>query len=118
MDNLLDDEVVAGIRYHIDERPSWPVFAIGIAYRSDFHGDVELRQRTVAGAFVVKQYVHAIADALERGGFVDSDVPTANEEDARELGFRKAPKLKGLRVAGTHMRQPPLRQESVSGSGG
>jgi hypothetical protein len=118
MDRVLDNEVVAGIRYHVDERPSWPVFVIGIAYRSDFRGDIELRRRTVTGAFVVKQYVHAIADALGRGSFIDSDVATGSEEDARELGFRKAPRLKGLRVAGTHMRQPPLRQESVSGSGG
>jgi hypothetical protein len=118
MDHMLDDEVVAGIRYHIDERPSWPVFVLGIAYRCDFKGDVELGRRTVAGAFVVKQYVHAIADALGRGRFVDSDVPTGDEADPRELGFRRAPRLKGLRVAGTHMRQPPLDQESGSGTGG
>ena len=88
MDHVLDDEVVAGIRYHVDDRPSWPVFVIGIAYRMDFKSEVELRRRTVAGAFIVKQYVHAIADALGRGGFVDSDVPTGDEQDARELGFR------------------------------
>jgi hypothetical protein len=108
MDHLLDDEVVAGMRYHVDKDLGWPVFVIGIAYRSDFRADVELRRRTVAGAFVLKQYVHAIADAIGRVSFIDIDVSKGDEEGARELGFRRAPKLKGLRVAGTHMRQQPL----------
>lgn len=108
-DHLLDDEVVAGITYHIDERAKWPVFITTIAFRIDFAGNVELRRRTVAGAFLLKQYVHAISEAVGRGGYVHIEVPPHDSDlYARELGFRKAPRLKGLRSSGTHMRQPPL----------
>jgi len=114
-DHVLDDEVVAGISYHVDERASWPVFITAIGFRVDFKGHVELRRRTVAGAFVLKQYVHAISDALGRGGYVDIEVPSNDEAYARELGFRNAPKLKGLRTSGRHMRQPALGQDSGRG---
>ena len=115
-DQLLDDEVVAGITYHIHDRAGWPVFITTIAFRADFKGDVELRRRTVAGAFVLKQYVHAISEAIGRGGYVHIEVPPNDSVlYAQELGFRKAPKLTGLRPSGTHMRQAPLGQSSASG---
>jgi hypothetical protein len=115
-DHRLDDEVVAGITFHIDERASWPVFITSIAFRIDFKGDPELRCRTVAGAFLLKQYVHSISEAIGRGGFVHIEVPPDDSDlYAHELGFRRAPRLKGLRSSGTHMRQPPLGQGSGSG---
>lgn len=115
-DHVLDDQVVAGITYHIDEHASWPVFITTIGFRIDFKGNVELRRRTVAGAFLLKQYVHAVSDAIGRGGYVHIEVPPdESERYARELGFGRAPRLKGLRSSGTHMRQPPLGQGSGSG---
>ncbi|MGI8559059.1 MAG: hypothetical protein ACR2ND_12270 [Solirubrobacteraceae bacterium] len=117
-DRSLDDEVVAAMSYHVDERPSWPVFVTTIGYHGDGKRDAEMRRRTVSGAFVIKQYVHAISDAIGRGGFVHIDAARDGEIYARELGFSKAPRIKGLRVAGTHMRQPPLDQDSESGIGG
>jgi hypothetical protein len=115
-DQLLDYEVVAGIRYHVHDLSDWPVFIITIGFRTDFKGNVELRRRTVAGAFLLKQYVHAISDATGRGGYVDIEVPSQDTVAyAHELGFRKAPKLTGLRPSGTHMRQAPLGQASARG---
>jgi hypothetical protein len=115
-DELLDYEVVCGIRYHIHDRADWPVFIIAIAFRTDFKGDVELRRRTVAGALLLKQYAHAISEAAGRGGYVDIEVPSHDAvQYARELGFRRAPKLTGLRPSGTHMRQAPLGQASAGG---
>jgi hypothetical protein len=115
-DHVVDDEVVAGISYHIDERSTWPVFVTAIGFRIDFKGDVELRRRTVAGAYLLKQYVHAISDAAGRGPYVHIEVPSNDSErHARELGFHKAHKLKGLRTSGTHMRQRALGQDSGSG---
>lgn len=115
-DRSRDDEVVAGIRYHIDDRAKWPVFILAIAFRIDFKGDAELRRRTIAGGFLLKQYVHAISDAIGRGGYVHAEVPPGETLIyANELGFRKAPRIKGLRASGTHLRQPPLGQDSGSG---
>jgi len=116
-DRALDDEVVAAMSYHIDERSSWPVFVMTIGFHRDGKRDAEMRKRTIVGAFVIKQYVHAISDLIGRGGLVHIDVPPDGEIYARELGFRNAPRIKGLRVAGTHMQQPSLRQDSESGIG-
>ena len=93
--------------YHIDDNARIPVFLTMIAFRTDIAGDAFRRYRTLAGALVVKHYVHAIAKEAGRGGCVDLDLADrAHERYASELGFRKAPKVKGLRPGGVHLRQP------------
>jgi len=110
-------EVVAGLRYHVDDNSGFPVLITAIAYRTDIASNAYLRQRTLGGAFILKQYVHAVSEKIGRGGHVDLDLPARNDEPyARELGFRKAPKVKGLRPGGLHLRQKPLAGQA-SGSG-
>jgi hypothetical protein len=102
-------EVIAALSYHVDEHASWPVFITMIGLRTDFKVDLDLRNRTIGAAFLLTQYVHAISDALGRGGDVHIEIPRHDTDSyAAELGFRKAVKISGLRVSGTHMRQPPL----------
>lgn len=105
----LDEQVVAALSYHLHDRTGWPLFITAIAFRTDFTEDRGLRRRTLAGAFVLKQYTHALGARLHRGAAVHIDMPGDNlEGHAAELGFRRAPALKGLRVAGTHMLQDAL----------
>ncbi len=109
MDRGLDDEVVAAVSYHVDDRAAWPLFMRMIGLRIDVAGAAELRRHTLAGAYVTKQYVHAIAQAIGRPTDVHVDLyPRDAERYAAELGFRRARRLAGLRVAGLHMCQPPL----------
>ncbi len=110
-------EVVAGLSYHVDDKSGFPVLITTIAFRTDIAGNAYLRHRTLAGAFILKQYVHAVSEKIGRGGHVDLDLPTRNHEPyARELGFRKAPRVRGLRPGGLHLRQNALAGQA-SGSG-
>jgi hypothetical protein len=100
-------QVVAGMSYHIHDNARTPVLATMIAFRIDIADNAFLRYRTLAGALVTKQYIHAIAEKIGRGGHVDLDLAERKHEPfASELGFRKAPKVKGLRPGGLHLRQP------------
>jgi len=99
--------VVAGLSYHIHDNAGIPMLLTTIALRTDIEGNAFLRYRTLSGALVVKQYVRAIADRIGRGGYVDLDLADLKHEPlVRELGFRKAPNVKGLRPGGVHLRQP------------
>ena len=105
--DLSAGEVVAGLSYHIHDNAGIPMLLTTIALRTDIEGNAFLRYRTLSGALVVKQYVHAIADRIGRGGYVDLDLADRKHEPlVRELGFRKAPDVKGLRPGGVHLRQP------------
>lgn len=112
------DEVVAALSYHLDERAWCPLFITAIGFRVDFPSDPELRRRTLEAAFLLKQYAHAIAELTGRGPSVHAEVPPYAVTDyAEELGFQKAGRIKRLRISGTHMRQPPLGdQSSTSGT--
>jgi hypothetical protein len=102
-------EVVAVISYHVDARKHFPVILTAIGLRIDEDGDAQLFDKSRGAAFVLKQYVHEIARQLERGQFVDIDVGSDGaKREAEALGFRPAPRVNGLRVSGTHLRQPPL----------
>lgn len=117
LDCGFDDEVVAALSYHIDDHRSWPLFITAIGFRIDFPANAVLRRRTLEAAFLLKQYVHAIAALTGRRQDVHADVPpNAVTRYAEELGFRKAPRLKRLRASSTLMRQQPLGdQSSASG---
>lgn len=111
-------EVIAGLSYHIDDNPGFPVLITTIAFRTDIASSAYLRHRTLGGAFILKQYVHAVSARIRRGGYVDLDLAARHDESyARELGFRMAPKVKGLRPGGLHLRQGVLTGQA-SGSGG
>jgi hypothetical protein len=106
-DDLLDRELVAAVSYHIDEDSRIPVFLTELGFRKDIVGNALLRFKTLSGALVLKHHLHAIAAKIGRGGYVDTDLAPGSEhlELARELGFRKAPRIRGLRIGGTHLRQ-------------
>jgi hypothetical protein len=100
-------EVTSVLSYHIDSRPHLPVLITTLGFRADAAGNVALQARTLAGALVLKHHVHAIADRIGRGGHVDIDLADKRQLDlARQLGFRKAPRLKRFKPAGLHLRQP------------
>jgi hypothetical protein len=103
-------EVVAALSYHLDDKPQIPVFVTTIGLRRDAAASAFLEYRTLAGALVLKHYVHAIAEKAGRGGHVDLDLANRDHEaHMRRLGFRLAPKVQGFRVAGLHLRQPAPR---------
>jgi hypothetical protein len=116
-DDLLDRELVAAVSYHIDEDSRVPVFLTELGLRKDIAGNAFLRFRTLSGALVLKYHVHVIADKIGRGGYVDTDLAPGSEqlELARELGFRPSPRIKRLRIGGTHLRQPLPGQDSRTG---
>jgi hypothetical protein len=101
-------EVVAALGYHIDMRAHLPVLITAIAFRHDTANDPQLPAATLAGMLVLKQYAHAIAHLAGRSGHLDLDLADGDreEEAARRLGFRTAPRLRGFRPGGKHLRQP------------
>jgi hypothetical protein len=109
MDRARDDEVVAAISYHIDDHASWPIFITMIGLRIELGEDADLRRRTLAGAYLIKQYLHAVASTLGRPCDLYVDLsPKSGQAAATELGFRPARRIPGLRVAGVLMSQAPL----------
>jgi len=99
-------EVTSVVSYHVDERRHLPVLITTLGFRKDVEGNPALGTRTLAAALVLKHHVHAIAERIGRGGYVDLDLADKRDlEWARRLGFRKAPRLKGFRPAGEHLRQ-------------
>lgn len=103
------NEVVAAMSYHVDEDPRLPVFLTSIGLRVDEGGMPELYDRSRGAAFLLKQYVHEIARKIGRGGHVDIDAGSVELlKDLTVLGFKRAPKIKGLRPSGQHLRQQPL----------
>ena len=109
--------MVAAVGYHIDARRHMPVLITAIAFRGDVAGNPQLASQSLAGALVLKHYVHAIAGLAGREAYLDLDLADrAREADAHRLGFRPAPRVRGFRPGGTHLRQPaPAGQSSGVG---
>jgi len=108
----IGQEVVAAVSYHIDEDSHMPVLITTIGFRTDTGNNAFLRYRTLAGALVLKHHVHAVAEKIGRGGYVDMDLAdSAQFELARELGFQRAPRVKGFRPGNLHLRQPAPAQD-------
>jgi hypothetical protein len=102
----LVQEVIAAVSYHIDDDPRMPILLTTLAFRTDAAGNPFLRYRTLAGALVLKHHLHALAGKIGRGGHLDIDLADRERLDlARALGFRSAPKMKGFRPGGLHLRQ-------------
>lgn len=95
-------EVVAAMAYHLDGRASLPAPDCNRAAGGD---GGELHDQSRAAARLLKGYAHEIARQTGRGSHVDIDASPAAASDLVVLGFVKAPKVKGLRVSGTHLRQ-------------
>lgn len=101
------NEVVAAASYHIDKDARLPVVITTIGLRTDAARTAFLTYRTLAAGIVLKRRIHAVAEKTGRGGYVDIDLAEASLEPLlRKLGFQKAPKLKGVRPGGIHLRQP------------
>jgi hypothetical protein len=109
--DLIEQEVVAVMSYHIDEDARMPILITTLGFRIDIAGNAFLRYRTMAGALVLKHHAHAVAEKIGRGGFVDMDLADKAQFGlARELGFQPAPQVKGFRPGNLHLRQPaPVR---------
>jgi hypothetical protein len=115
--DLSRDEVTAVLGYHIDARPHLSVLVTAIAFREAISADPQLPAVTLAAVLVLKHYAHAIAHLAGRGGHLDLDLADGNrEQHARRLGFRTAPRVRGFRPGGKHLRQP-APDPSSSGSG-
>ena len=107
--DMASNEVIAAIAYHVDADKRMPVFITAIALRTDAGAPAELYDESRGAAFLLKQYVHEIARQTGRGGHVDIDADGVETlRDLANLGFKRAPKIKGLRVSGRHLRQLPL----------
>lgn len=105
-----DREVLAAIRFHIEEAASRPLFILMIGTREDAPPHSALEHESLAAAYVLKQYVHAVARKLGRQAELYIDLHKRDTASCAErFGFEKAQRLKGLRVSGALMRQPPLR---------
>jgi len=99
-------EVTAALAYHLDENRELPLLLLALAFRADAGSNRFLRSRTLAAALVLKQYAHAVAGKVGRGGYVDIDLGDPERLGvAHELGFRRAPRLKGFKPGGVHLRQ-------------
>jgi hypothetical protein len=109
--DLDQNEVVSVLSYHIDERPALPLLILALGFRTDADHNPLLMHSTLAGALVLKHHLHAVADKIGRDGNVDIDLPNDEEQVklARQLGFRQAPRLKGFRPSGIHLRQSAPR---------
>jgi hypothetical protein len=104
--------VVGALSYHIDQRAHMPVLITAIGLRTDADQNAFLAYRTLAAALVAKQYVHALAAKIGRGGYVDIDLADRSQEPLmRRLGFARAPRVRDFRPAGTHLRQRPPAQD-------
>ena len=104
--DLTLQEVTAAASYHVDTSKRLPLLLTTLAFRTDIDDNPYLRYRTLAGALVLKHELHAVADLIGRGGCVDIDLADKDRLDAaRELGFRSAPRIKGFRPGGVHLRQ-------------
>jgi hypothetical protein len=99
--------VVAALSYHLDERKHLPVLLTTIGLRIDYPTNPFLEYRTLAGALVLKHYVHTLATKVGRGGHVDLELADRKDEPLmRRLGFRPAPRLRGRGAGGSLLRQP------------
>lgn len=104
--DLDEQEVVAVMSYHLDESTRVPILITALGFRMDAGAHPLLGYRSLAGALVLKHHLHAVAYKVARGGFVDMDLANrADLELARELGFRRAPSVKGFRPSGLLLRQ-------------
>jgi hypothetical protein len=107
--DLLSNEVIAALSYHIDQRSHFPVLITAIGLRIDCGSNAFLVYRSVAGALLLKQYVHAIAMKIGRGDFVDLDLAEGPSPALMsDFGFRAAPAVKGFRPGGKHLRQDAM----------
>lgn len=103
----LSQEVTAALSYHLDERKELPLLITAIGFRTDVARSAFMRERTLSAALVLKHHLHALAAIVGRGGHVDIDLSKRDDqlELAKELGFRPAPRTKGFRPSGHHLRQ-------------
>ena len=95
--------------YHLHADSRVPLMITAIGLRIDAVPGSDLYEQSQVGALLVKQYLHHIAHQCGRGGHVDivCDDPDAIET-LKELGFRKGPRIKGVRMPGTPWRQDEL----------
>jgi hypothetical protein len=109
-------EVTAALGYHVDTRPRMPVLITAIGLRTDTADSAWETYRTLAAVLVAKQYVHALAAKIGRGGHVDLDLGDPKLELLmKRIGFTAAPNIRGFKPAGIHMRQPPLGGQPPDG---
>jgi hypothetical protein len=109
---LDSQEVMAVLSYHLHDGPSRPLLITALGTRADGHAPPDLYARSLALAWLLKQYAHAISERTKRGGYVDMDAANRPEVIAvlRQLGFRDAPRVRGFSPSGRHLRQDAISQ--------
>lgn len=107
--DLGSQEVLTALSYHLDDAGSLPLLITAIALRSDSEAPSALFDQSRAAALLTKQYLHVISADTGRGDFVDIDHGNPREtQDLEDIGFTRAPKVKGYRPAGALWRQRPI----------
>jgi hypothetical protein len=98
--------------YHLHDSPSRPLLITALGTRADEYAPPDLYARSLAQAWLLKQYAHAVSERTKRGGYVDIDAVNRSEVIAvlRQLGFRDAPRLRGFSPSGRHLRQDAMSQ--------
>lgn len=109
---LDSQEVLAVLSYHLHDNPSRPLLITALGTRADQHAPPDLYARSLALAWLLKQYAHAISKRTKRGGYVDMDAANRPNVIAalRQLGFRDAPRVRGFSPSGRHLRQDAMSQ--------
>jgi hypothetical protein len=107
--DLASAEVVAAMSYHLDNRRKFPLMLTAIGLRMDEGAPEDLYDASRGAAFLLKQYLHELAAQVGRAGYVDIDADGVTAlRNLSDLGFVRAPRVKGLRESGRRMRQHPL----------
>lgn len=104
---LASQQVIAVLSYHLHDGPGRPLLITALGTRIDAGASPDLYARSLAVAWLLKQYTHMISERTRRGGYVDMDAANRPETIAvlRKLGFRDAPRVKGFTPSGRHLRQ-------------
>ncbi len=106
--DLVRQEVVSAVSYHLADDAAMPVLATAFAFRVD--GDDTLYRESLASALVIKAYLHVLGKKERRGGEIGYEAGDATEIEVAigVLGFRRAAMPKGYRPGGTYLGQDPF----------
>jgi hypothetical protein len=106
--DLVNDQLMAALMYHVHGGRSYPLLITAIAVRSD--GDEDFRTVSTACALILKAYLHALSAKVRRGATIGYDSRTSAETALalNSLGFRRS-RPAGFPLRGDYLTQAPFR---------